>query len=84
LAIEVPPVLVESDDLFTPRHAAELAGLTAAEFQDHLRWGQIRPFVVIDGLAFFHRREVLALRTFADTMAGRPRRPVLPRLQDLF
>jgi hypothetical protein len=77
-------VLVESDDLLTARHAAELASLTAAEFQDHVRWGQIRPFVVIDGLVFFHRREVLALRTYADTLTGRPARQALPRLQDLF
>jgi hypothetical protein len=40
--------------------------------------------VLIDGLAFFHRREVLALRTYAETLAGRPRGQALPRLQDLF
>ncbi|MEB3220777.1 MAG: hypothetical protein VKS61_01740 [Candidatus Sericytochromatia bacterium] len=77
-------MLVESDDLLTARHAAEVAGVTPAEFQDHLRWGQIRPFVLIDGLAFFHRREVLALRTYAATLAGRPSGQALPRLQDLF
>lgn len=77
-------MLVETTDLLTPRNAAELAGVAPSHFQDHVRWGQIKPFVVIDGLSFYHRNEVLALRKFAETMAGkRPSRP-LPRLQDLF
>jgi hypothetical protein len=77
-------MFVDTTELVTPRHAAELAGIPPAHFQDHVRWGQIKPFVVIDGLSFYHRAEVLALRKFAETMAGkRPSRP-LPRLQELF
>ena len=77
-------MLVESNDLLTPRHAADLAGMPPLHFQDHVRWGQLKPFIVIDGLTFYHRAEVLALRKFSETMAGqRPSRP-LPRLQDLF
>ncbi|MEB3195738.1 MAG: hypothetical protein VKP62_00900 [Candidatus Sericytochromatia bacterium] len=75
---------LESDDLVTPNHAAELAGVSPAAFQDHQRWGQIRPFVVIDGLVFFHRREVLALKHYIDTLTGRRAGRVLPKLQDLF
>lgn len=75
---------VDSEELLTPRHAAELAGMAPAAFQDHQRWGQIKPFVVIDGLVFFHRREVLALKTYVDTLSGRRAQKVLPKLQELF
>ncbi|MEB3285829.1 MAG: hypothetical protein VKN33_11130 [Candidatus Sericytochromatia bacterium] len=75
---------LDTDELMTPRHAATLAGVTPSAFQDHQRWGQIKPFVVIDGLIFYHRREVLALKTYVDTLAGRRAQKVLPKLQELF
>lgn len=77
-------MLVETDDLLTLRNAALMAAMPPAHFQDFVRWGQIKPFVAIDGQAFYHRAEVLALRKFSENMAGkRPSRP-LPRLQELF
>jgi len=75
---------VDSDELITPRHAAEMANVAPAAFQDHVRWGQIKPFVTIDGLAFYHKREVLALKTYVDTLSGRRAQRVLPKLQELF
>ena len=77
-------MLVETDDLVSPRNAAHLAGLDFARFQAQVNRGQIKAFVVIDGQAFYHRAEVLALRRHTETMEGkRPSRP-LPRMQDLF
>jgi hypothetical protein len=77
-------MLVETNDLLTPSNAAFTAGLSVQRFQDYLRAGQIKPFVRIDGLSFFHKSEVLALRRFHETMHGqRPSAP-LPRTQDLF
>ena len=77
-------MLVESTDLLTPSNAAHLAGLPLPQFQQEVRGGNIQPFVIIDGLRFFHRREVAALRTFLATMAGRRPTPPLPRTQELF
>lgn len=77
-------MLVETSDLVTARHAAELAGVAFLRFQELVRLGTLKPFVVIDGIAFYHRSEVLALRRYVETMDGkRPSRP-LPRMQDLF
>lgn len=77
-------MLVESTDLLTPANAAHMAGVPLARFQTLGQSSQIKPFVVIDGLPFYHRAEVLALRRFVESLDGkRPSRP-LPRLQDLF
>jgi hypothetical protein len=77
-------MLIETDDLLTATNAAWTAGLTASRFQEYVRAGQIKPFVRIDGISFYHRSEALALRRFHETMHGqRPTKP-LPRTQDLF
>lgn len=77
-------MLVETQDLVTARHAADLAGVTFVRFQEFARLGSIKPFVAIDGLSFYHRSEVLAFRRYVETMDGkRPSRP-LPRMQELF
>lgn len=77
-------MLVETTDLLTPQNAAWAAGLAYPKFQDAVKAGQIKPFVVIDGQTFYHRAEVAALRRFTESLAGkRPSKP-LPRTQDLF
>lgn len=77
-------MLTETNALLTPQNAAWNAGLPYPRFQDAVKAGQIKPFVVIDGLTFYHRAEVLALRRFTESLAGkRPSKP-LPRMQDLF
>lgn len=77
-------MLVETNDLVTARNAAETVGVTFLRFQELVRLGTLKPFVTIDGQAFYHRAEVLALRRYVETMDGkRPSRP-LPRMQDLF
>jgi hypothetical protein len=77
-------MLVESNDLLTPRNAAWAAGLDYPRFQAQVQAGQIKPFVVIDGLTFYHRAEVQALRRFIDAMDGRRAAKPLPRTHDLF
>jgi hypothetical protein len=77
-------MLVESTDLVTPSNAAYLAGLQLPRFQEQVAAGQIKPFVTIDGMRFYHRNEVLALRNFIATMAGRRPTNPLPRTQELF
>jgi hypothetical protein len=77
-------MLIESNDLLTPQNAAWMAGMAYPKFQDCVKAGQIKPFVVIDGLTFYHKAEVLALRRFDEAMNGkRPSKP-LPRTHDLF
>lgn len=77
-------MFVETVDLVTPSNAAYLAGVSPTRLQELQAQGHIKPFVTIDGLRFYHKAELMALRAFLDTMAGRkPSRP-LPRTQDLF
>ncbi|HEY9721792.1 MAG TPA: hypothetical protein V6D47_07245 [Oscillatoriaceae cyanobacterium] len=77
-------MLVESEDLVGPTTAAWTAGVALPVFQAWVQRGQIRPFVTIDGQSFYHKAEVLALRRFTETLAGkRPSAPP-PRTQDLF
>ncbi|MDB5099325.1 MAG: hypothetical protein JWM80_3746 [Cyanobacteria bacterium RYN_339] len=77
-------MFVETVDLVTPSNAAYLAGVGLTRLTELQQQGHIKPFVTIDGLKFFHKAEVLALRHFLDTLAGRkPSRP-LPRTQELF
>lgn len=77
-------MLVESNDLVTSTNAAHLAGVSLAQLNQHVQGGQLKPFVVIDGVRFFHKNEVLGLRTFIATLAGRRPTPPLPRMQELF
>lgn len=77
-------MLVESVDLLTPSNAAWLAGLSMSAFLEQQQQGQIKPFITIDGLKFYHRAEVLALRKFLETMAGKRPSIPLPRMQELF
>ena len=77
-------MLVESNDLLTLQNAAWTAGMALPRFQECVKAGQIKPFVAIDGLSFYHKGEVLALRRFEETLKGkRPTKPV-PRTYDLF
>lgn len=77
-------MLTETNDLLTPQNAAWSAGLPYPSFQDAVKAGQIKPFVVIDGQTFYHRGEVMALRRFNESLAGRRPSKPLPRMQDLF
>ena len=77
-------MLVESTDLLTTANAAWTLGLPMPAFQALLRDGRLAPFVTIDGLAFYHRAEVLALRRHREAMDGRPPSRPLPRTHDLF
>lgn len=77
-------MLVETQDLLTLSNAAWTAGVAVPRFQALVAEGRIRPFVSIDGIAFFHRAEALALRRFRETMAGKPPTPPPPRTQELF
>ena len=77
-------MIVESNDLVTPGNAAHLAGLSVPAFNAQVAAGQIRVFVKVDGLSFYHRAEAIALRHFLATMAGKRPAPVLPRMQEMF
>lgn len=77
-------MLVESNDLLTAANAAQTAGIGLPRLNELMQSGQIRPFVAIDGVRFFHRAEVLALRTFLATMAGKRPTVPLPRMHELF
>ena len=77
-------MLLETNDLVTVSNAAHFAGLSLPDFNAQVAKGQIRPFVLIDGVRFFHKGEAIALRHFLATMAGRRPAPVLPRTQELF
>jgi hypothetical protein len=77
-------MFVETADLVSPSNAAYMAGVPLHRLTELQQQGHIKPFVVIDGLKFYHKAELLALRHFLETLAGRkPSRP-LPRTQDLF
>ena len=77
-------MFVETVDLVTPMNAAYVAGVSTVRLTELQQQGHIKPFVMIDGMKFFHKAELLALRHFLENMAGRrPSRP-LPRTQDLF
>lgn len=77
-------MLVETRDLLTPTHAAALMAMSIRDFVALVESGELRPFVEIDGLRFYHRHEVLARKQFRDTLLGRARAPIPPRTQDLF
>ncbi|MNS73140.1 hypothetical protein D3C72_1065710 [compost metagenome] len=77
-------MLVETAELLTPRNAAWTAGVPYPRFQELVQAGNIKPFVVIDGLTFYHRAEVLALRRFAEAIDGRRPSKPLPKTYDLF
>lgn len=77
-------MLVESNDLVTPSNAAYMAGVPLTRLNELVQQGNVKPFITIDGVRFFHKAEVLALRHFLENLAGRrPSRP-LPRTQELF
>jgi hypothetical protein len=77
-------MFVETADLVTPSNAAYLAGVSPTRLLELQQQGHIKPFVTIDGLRFYHKAELMALRHFLDNLAGRkPSRP-LPRTQELF